>query len=214
MCSICLPAACLDQLPWADTCTHLLQVMSHAHMAANCIIHAQRFTPEQAPQPLGMDKGRCGCCQTCGQRARQSVKGVRHILMTLVRPTAGHQAAVTCRWPGHPEELCVCVHSVDNSPLGAGQQPWASQQMWMQTPDLLPRPLLLWKLADKSELIPASASTTWEMDRTSPNIESSASCGVGKALLSPTLGFGRTGSPLDSQQLPGFLFILNLMCDW
>lgn len=78
MCSMCLPAACLDQLPRADTCTHLLQVMSHTHMSGNCIIHALRFTPEQAPQPLGMDKDKCGCCQTHGQIARQSVKLKAH----------------------------------------------------------------------------------------------------------------------------------------
>lgn len=111
---------------------------------------------------------------------------------------------------------CLCAHNMDNWQVGAGEWPWAwpYSQEWTRTPSFLPKPFILWKLANKSKLIPAAASTTGGMDRMRASVMSSVFHGVGRAQLCPTLRFGRAGSPLVSQQPPGFLFILNLMGEW
>lgn len=131
----------------------------------------------------------------------------------MLGPTDGHQGTATCRWTAHrvarPSRGVFVCHSGDKCPAGAGQQPWASQQTWMQTLDVLAAPLLLWNFQTK---------VSWSLPLLPPHgdgqNEPKHHVTSLKAQLSPTLGFGRTGSPLDSQQLPGFLFILNLMCDW
>lgn len=120
-------------------------------------------------------------------------------------------------WPDHPDGLCVCVPTM-----------WTTAKLELKSnlgPGLtckygcrhlvFSQPLSYCESSQtKAKLIPASASTTWGMDRMSPSVTSPAFCGVGRAQLSPTLRFGGASSPLVSQQLPGFLFIMNLMGEW
>lgn len=95
-----------------------LQVMPRAHMAGSMHYSCSKlYTWAGSPAP-GYGQGQMWLLSnswTSGQAKCKTRKPQGMFLMSLGRPTARHQGPVTWRWtepmvwPGHPEELCVCV---------------------------------------------------------------------------------------------------------
>lgn len=164
-----------------------------------CIIHAPRFTPEQAPRP------RCGCCQTCEQVARQSVKHVK--------PKAYfNDLSEAHGWtPGDPQVGWAQQVTIQRS---CGKNVQLEQDSSLGLPRTCGcRHLIFcqhfckladWKLANKSELVPASASTTWGWTEGAQTWCHLLSVGWGKLSWVPCLDLGGLAAPWILSSFQGF----------